>query len=554
MKMNHVFIKITALASFCALLIVGCGKKETKPTSSAKSTLVSVEKNSFYETTAYLDPGGSFYMYMGTEKVLNGLSEIISSWRDFVLSIPNIEDKDKITKAFDFVTRLVKKSGVEEISGIGISSIAREKDLYYSKAILHHYQGRNSGGLWSFFGKTPHALDGLDLLPSTTAMAYFSDLDLHKIWMILQKELSDLGIPEIEQGLRKFPEELEQMAGIKLEPFLASLGGEFGVVVTLDESKKVSIPLPTGQTLEVPDPGIMLVVKVKDDTIFNHIDQLLKSNPMTINADKDGVKMRTMPLPLPLPIQVRPTVARSGDYLFIASTDALIQEALAVKSGQKKGMKSTDEFKKLSQGVPQEGNVFQYFSKTLGKTMSNIQKNAMKMSQKGEATENVIAEKLMQQGGSNFGYAVFGNTDEGWLGIGNSNQDSSKALLAATTIAPIGLLSAVAVPSFIRARLRSQATTTLNELRMLDAAKDQISMGGDFMIKNGETIPNWSDLTPNLKPGSRLTNSNGNDLLGNPFQIGNFKTSPKVNPVTKEHFKEATGGSTQTDAFWGPYS
>ena len=77
--------------------------------------------------------------------------------------------------------------------------------------------------------------------------------------------------------------------------------------------------------VEIPEPGLLLVVKVNDDTIFNRIDQELKKNPQVVSVDKAGLKMRTMPLPPILPINLRPTAASSGGYLFIASSDALVQ-------------------------------------------------------------------------------------------------------------------------------------------------------------------------------------------------------------------------------------
>lgn len=43
-------------------------------------------------------------------------------------------------------------------------------------------------------------------------------------------------------------------------------------------------------------------------------------------------------------------------------------------------------------------------------------------------------------------------------------------------VAIIGLLAGIAIPAFIRARENSQTTVCLNNLRQIDAAKDQWSM------------------------------------------------------------------------------
>ena len=114
-------------------------------------------------------------------------------------------------------------------------------------------------------------------------------------------------------------------------------------------------------------------------------------------------------------------------------------------------------------------------------------------------------------------------------------------------VAIIGLLAAIAVPSFIRARQRSQATTVLNELRMTDAAKDQYALENN---KSGAITPGWVDLTPYLKTGSKLASNNGNDNMGNPIAVNTINASVKVAQSTKDATSDSTGGNT----FWGPYS
>ena len=89
-----------------------------------------------------------------------------------------------------------------------MSSIARETNFYHSKVVLHHYPGKGSGFLWNMFGQKPHALDGLNLLPATTALATFSDLDAPMLWSVIQKQVAQSGFPQAEELLNKLPEKL----------------------------------------------------------------------------------------------------------------------------------------------------------------------------------------------------------------------------------------------------------------------------------------------------------------------------------------------------------
>src|SRR6476469_8858120 len=77
-------------------------------------------------------------------------------------------------------------------------------------------------------------------------------------------------------------------------------------------------------------------------------------------------------------------------------------------------------------------------------------------------------------------------------------------------VAIIALLAAIAVPGFLRARKRSQASKILNDLRMIDAAVDQ------YAIETNRTtsfVVGTVDWTNYVKKGSMLFNT-GSSLLG----------------------------------------
>ncbi|HKI69682.1 MAG TPA: DUF3352 domain-containing protein, partial [Verrucomicrobiae bacterium] len=417
------------------------------------------EKTSFNEVTAHLDPGGSFYLYLSTEQWLNHLSGNISDFRQLFASIPDMSAKERanVDKAFNLITSVVKDSGVEEVSGFGMSSIALEKGFYHNVAMVHHYQGQGSGFIWNLLGSKAHELTGLELLPTNTAMATFSDVDIPLLWKVIQKEVKESDLPQVQALMDKLPANFEKATGLNLEKVLDSLGGEFGFAITLDESKMIPIPLPTKEQLQIPEPGVVIVVKVKDDTIFDRVDAALKNGgklPVT-SVDTNGLKMRTVTIPLPLPIQLRPTIATSKGYLFIASSDALIQDVLAVKDGQKPGLTSTEEFKRLSKDVPTEGNQFCYVSQRFGQTIMQIQKQAMEMNPKFRAGRSKLFQSFLQPNKAKFAYSVSADTDEGWLTTGNGNQNAA-IVLAVVPAAMAGMMAAIAVPNFVKARATSQ--------------------------------------------------------------------------------------------------
>jgi prepilin-type N-terminal cleavage/methylation domain-containing protein len=111
-------------------------------------------------------------------------------------------------------------------------------------------------------------------------------------------------------------------------------------------------------------------------------------------------------------------------------------------------------------------------------------------------------------------------------------------------VAIIALLAAIAVPGFLRARKRSQASRILNDLRMIDSAVDQYSI--ETNRTTGATV-NIADWTNYLKKGSLLYNS-GKSLLGSDYGNQVVDTIPTVPPNDYATLSDVAGVG-----FWSPY-
>src|ERR1700719_5092907 len=76
-------------------------------------------------------------------------------------------------------------------------------------------------------------------------------------------------------------------------------------------------------------------------------------------------------------------------------------------------------------------------------------------------------------------------------------------------VAIIALLAAIAVPGFLRARKRSQASRILNDLRMIDSALDQYAIETNKKTNDPVAVADWTNY---IKKGSPLYNT-GNSLF-----------------------------------------
>ena len=506
--MNTRILKIVQVPLLLGLvaLLPGCkkgGETAPPPATSAGGAIVSAEKNSFEEVTAKLDKGGSFYLYLSTEQALSKLSSYINQLSNSLSVLPMLPEEGHaaVAKGFDVANSLIKDSGIENISGFGASEIARERGFYYSKIIMHHYAGKNDGFIWSMFGKEAHPLKELDLLPETTGFATYCDLDLPLVWKTIQTEIARLHLPEVDKQMAQVPEQFKEATGIGLEDMLRSLGGGYGVIVTVDETKSVPVPIP-GNAMQIPEPGLAIFAKVKSDVIFNRVDQLLSSGPMAAmvsKTDQSGLKSRTVRIPM-MPGYITPTLARSGDYLFLTSSESILQEMLAAQAGKKSGFKSTPEFKKLSEGIPMEGNNFSLVSEKLGRVVNKTVQGALESqgAQLGGQPDYLVNLKNMlatNKSASMFSVGV--NGSEGWEAFANGNQSTS-ALAVPAAAAVGGMMAAIAIPNFVRARSTAQENACINNLRLIDSAKQQWALEHN---KKSTDTPTMADLTPYIGRG-----------------------------------------------------
>ncbi len=114
-------------------------------------------------------------------------------------------------------------------------------------------------------------------------------------------------------------------------------------------------------------------------------------------------------------------------------------------------------------------------------------------------------------------------------------------------VAIIALLAAIAVPNFLRARKRSQATRILEDLRLIDSAVDQYAIENNK--SSGDSVA-WTDVQLYLKTGSVLYNSGGTDLFGGQYSGGTFSVDslPKLSSTTFSKLSDVAPSD-----FWSPF-
>ena len=507
------------------------------PAPVAPQAAVSAEPSSFDEVAAQLDRGGSFYAYVSTEKWFAGLAAQLGNWREIILSAPAVSspaDRQSAEAVLQLMTNLYTRSGLDRVTGVGASSFAVEPGLYRSKLFIHHRTGKGDGLLASAFGKTPHPLTALDLLPADTALAGFADFDLTAIVPFLLREIGESGVPEAKKGLDQALKEFPAAAGMTLDEALASLGGSLGFILTLDPAKPLALPIPgqkPAQKLSIPTPRAALLVQVRDDRIFQRIDQLIAAQPGLVKVDETGLRLRTLPSPVPPPFALRPTVAQWGGYLILATDDTLVRDLIAAKTTGR-GYKSTAEFAKLAGGLPVQGNGFQLATAALGEAIARLQRELVKGQPGTTPAQFAMLEKLLGNQKAGATYAVTAHLPNGWLAVGKGSQGAGQ-LLAPAVIVPVAIGAGLALPVFSKVRGRGNATKSLSNAKQIGTACKLYALDND-----GKFPPNLAALIPDYLPEAAIFVSPfaPGEPAGYSYRAGLTEKSPPKTVLLEDKF------------------
>jgi prepilin-type N-terminal cleavage/methylation domain-containing protein len=103
-------------------------------------------------------------------------------------------------------------------------------------------------------------------------------------------------------------------------------------------------------------------------------------------------------------------------------------------------------------------------------------------------------------------------------------------------VAIIGLLAAIAIPNFVRARTTSQMNACINNLRQIDGAKQQWALEHQAQ---STASPGATDIQPYMGRGSSGTlpscPADSSHQFSNSYILEDCQTAPQCNIVSSTH-------------------
>jgi|GEM_PF-290435 len=425
----------------------------------------------FNEVEKMLDEGGNYYFYYNIKGILkqtmNRLQKIINGEK-----IP-----PETQKILSSLNQILETLGFYDIEDMGMSSIAVE-DHFQVKTFIRIPEKRR--GLLKLFGANPHPCHALDYAPKETLVLFTTDLCAWEIIPLIRSCCQETGNPEVIQDFDKsianLNMNLSNMTGneTKIKDLAASLQGEIALLIDVDPITKMNIPLGRMQGTQLPSPRFALMLRVKDALLYETLFAMLKKTGMVQSEIREGdVRKIFAPVP-PNPFYLlQPVLCHDGQYCILTTQSSLLDRILETKKTGN-SLKTTEEYQQLMKGLPPQGNSFIFISKNAIRKFKDILLEIQKLSSAMMANDMPSFFLQDLEGDITMGIAsVQTNTENGIWEIRKQQQSNPGMKNLMTGVAIAGILTAIAVPGFLRARDNARLRACQENLMKLDSAKEQ---------------------------------------------------------------------------------
>lgn len=432
-----------------------------------------VVQQQFQTVVSRLDTGGDLLVVANIDGLLEQF--ISTTIESLTLAQADNEKIQKIRATVEKLSSFLKRNGFYAIRGLGMSVIPRADGLNTVKTFVSRDSSAAALPLWrALVGVDQRKLAGLDFLPVDTVMARVTNGDFKQLWKLVRSGVKDVAPQETAEAFEKAVSNMSATLSVEVDTLVDSLADEGFISIQFSRDATISIPTASGP-LPVPQPSVLLGVAVENDTLLKVMEtQLTKGGTPLIETTVGGSVLKSITIPLPLPIPIEPTFTiHSGFFLFGSNMKVVADAVTAFQT--KKGLISSPEFSKAFEGLPMVNNGMIYISPRFAKVVADIQAWAFSTAPVGAPVGTAIAKNLLDltsKRGEQFCAMVILNWKSGISTKGTSSS-GGREIIASMAIAPVGLMAAIAIPNFVKARNTSQQNACINNLRMINAAKEQ---------------------------------------------------------------------------------
>ena len=383
--------------------------------------------------------GADMVIYMKTDQVLTDfraqVNDLMKQADEIAANKKGLAKDFKVIKSF---VGLLDRSGLYDIKAFGASSKLNADGTYTVRNTLHVTGGKSDGLLWQVLGGEAHEFDFLNMLPEHTAMVLYFDLNWQRIQSELDQLADETGMEDLRNGLDQMTKTMAMM-NWNYDEVVKGLGSGFGVALTLDPNRTISIPLGA-EPKSIPEPGLIFFIPTKSNYIYANLDNMFTQQQASLSkasGEAAGLawNQMSMSVPVPLPMPVSPTLTTSDDFLLITSTPQLATTMLDVKAGKVSGLVANENFKSMSEDIGLNGNQVAYIDQQASDLFQDIQQAISSMQARMKTV--VGAPSMTTNVPAMFG--VTSISSSGSKGVSRSAESGVESTLGALLDIPIKL-------------------------------------------------------------------------------------------------------------------
>lgn len=471
------------------LFLNACGNREpsqpANPEVAKQVDASEISPSPYAKTMAALDTGGVHYQLIDGAYEWDAIEPIL----DFFGSMMLMGFQESNPEAFhpqvmERLKSLPERLGLDEILVMGTSTVKRPEGGYLSKQVVQK-KTEATGWMWDLPGEPTDVATLAKQLPATTVLLAHYSLNTPVVYREIQTEVE--AFPEAAEKFQKGEAFLEEI-GFPQEEVLNSFHQGITLGLTLNDQTSWVIPI-AGNTFRIPETGLILMLPDEDSILLSYILEQLKNNvPIPVMQNEvSGIPVNFLPLPLPVSTVVSLQIAHVEGKTLLATSPSLMQELISRSDATRdtplldvlSGIENTQASYALI-GHSRLGEVYQEILAQMKSTLAD--KNAHRMTVPMIDFYSGMLANFPQ---------VNLYRSEGDLNISEmihlhplSPQYANNSSLTIPMVG--GLMAAIAVPSFQRARMAARAPrgraaelACKNNLRILESAKDQ------WAIENG---------------------------------------------------------------------
>lgn len=429
----------------------------------------------FNETMREVDSGGHVLFFCNTDELLpQALEKIKLLTGEIMAATPASTNAAQVAAVVGKVDGFLRSSGCYDVRGVAFSSVPRADGLNNTKFFVNRTPA--TGAFWNIVGQAPRTLKGVNLLPRDTVLANVQNIDLAAAWQLMRDGVRQIGgaaaLNQMDAGL----ESARTNIGVNVQALMGALGEE--TLVAMQLSSVSNVMVTTGGRLQLyPRLSLLMGFALRDAvTVRAQFEALAQRGLLRPLAPIEGAPAYGAPA-LPAqnsPLPLAPVFVVRDDFLLFASLpDVAVAACAAARTND--GLAATPEFRQAFADLPTEAiNGLVYMHPKFSKTLQDFQINTLAAAQSDEVGSAMMRSltTLFQSGQA----AVVRIVKPNGIAVHGVTSVGGRETMASLVVAPVGLMAAIAVPSFVNARTKSIQNSCYNNLRLIDGAKDQFAL------------------------------------------------------------------------------